>query len=306
MTVMWTEIKHLNETGNHASSITVCFYTTVSACFTRKQETLSRKWQTRGQRLDKGAVRGGGEKNSRVFFFFFIEAFCLRGIEGREAATPDRTYSSPPFSPCAPFCTAPWVWLSGPGPRPRPQKRDLARLSLHRGNKTRPRGCWRSALMGGPKGLAGWVKVQKPLRLILSWRIIKPQGEQQATITSVIIGSINNSSLLDFFCIGISKSGGRKVNVMLGILSFEHLDSESQNPQCNLFESVDMTQTLKTHMLKYKENINMTLNPFFMESKNKWGSKGIGLIWRHTEVEQTLWSQAGYGNAQWKRSQTMG
>lgn len=57
--------------------------------------------------------------------------------------------------------------------------------------------------MGGPVGPAGWVKVQKPLRLMLSWRIMEPRGEQQATTTSVITGSsINILSLLDFFCFG--------------------------------------------------------------------------------------------------------
>lgn len=81
------------------------------------------------------------------FFFFLVEAFFFwlrkvrlyRERKRREAAAPHRTYSSPPFCPCAPFCTAPWVWLSSPGPHPMPQKWDLARPSLHRGNRTRPK-----------------------------------------------------------------------------------------------------------------------------------------------------------------------
>lgn len=82
------------------------------------------------------------------FFFFWLRKVRLyRERKRREAAAPHRTYSSPPFCPCAPFCTAPWVWLSSPGPHPMPQKWDLARPSLHRGNRTRPRGCWGTAVV---------------------------------------------------------------------------------------------------------------------------------------------------------------
>lgn len=33
-----------------------------------------------------------------------------------------------------------------------------------------------------------------------------------------------------------------------------------------------------------------------LESKNQWDSKEFRLIWQHTGVEETLWSQAGVGN----------
>lgn len=84
-------------------------------------------------------------KDHWIFFFSWSFFFWLRKVrlyrerKRREAAAPHRTYSSPPFCPCAPFCTAPWVWLSSPGPHPMPQKWDLARPSLHRGNRTRPK-----------------------------------------------------------------------------------------------------------------------------------------------------------------------
>lgn len=100
--------------------------------------------------IKRSSWRRRWKKTAKMFCLLiqgsFLEVRLYRERSRREAATPDRTYSSPPFSPCAPFCTAPWVWLSGPGPRPRPQKWDLARPSLHRGNKTRPRGCWETAL----------------------------------------------------------------------------------------------------------------------------------------------------------------
>lgn len=104
---------------------------------------------------DKQNKEQPGNEKKDIFYVFDFSLFGLaqeksgstKERRGREAAMPDRTYSSPPFSPCAPFCTVPWVWLSGPGPRPRPQKLDLARPFLHRGDKTRPRGCWGTALV---------------------------------------------------------------------------------------------------------------------------------------------------------------
>lgn len=102
-----------------------------------KRSSWRRRWEKTAKRKNCLLIQGS---------FLEVRLYRERRKRRREAATPDRTYSSPPFSPCAPFCTAPWVWLSGPGPHPRPQKWDLARPSLHRGNKTRPRGCWETAL----------------------------------------------------------------------------------------------------------------------------------------------------------------
>lgn len=101
------------------------------------------------------------EKKKAQIFWFSFEALFLaelrkvrlnRERRRREAATPSRTYSSPPFSPCAPFCTAPWVWLSGPGPHPRPQKWDLARPSLHRGEQNQTERLLRNCPAWGPRG----------------------------------------------------------------------------------------------------------------------------------------------------------
>lgn len=113
----------------------------------KEQSTGKKKVQKEGKEED--------EKQGRLFLW--VEAVfwgaelrkvrLYRERKRREALVPHRTYSSPPFSPCAPFCTAPWVWLSRLGPHPRPQKWDLARPSLHRGNKTRPRGCWGNTLV---------------------------------------------------------------------------------------------------------------------------------------------------------------
>lgn len=92
---------------------------------------------------------------------------------GREAATPDRTYSSPPFSPCVPFCTAPWVWLSGPGPHPRPQKWDLARPSLYRGTKPDQEAVEELPCGVAPVAWQGGEGTECPLRFILSRRFLK-------------------------------------------------------------------------------------------------------------------------------------
>lgn len=137
---------------------------------------------------DRGIKRDEEKKNTqgRCVCFWF-EAFWLNSRKsgstkrgrGREAATPDRTYSSPPFSLCAPFCTAPWVWLSGPGPHPRPQKWDLARPCLHRGNKTRPRGCWGTALVEARAAWQGRCRAETSLlRLVLPRRFPKPPREK--------------------------------------------------------------------------------------------------------------------------------
>lgn len=160
----WCEYKENISTGQkkHASSIIVCLLGRKIKCmfskFTTRQKRHSvwnekdRAMPSRGHKKEQ--LRKEMRKNSEdILFlswgFFFLAELrkvrLYRERRRREAATPDRTYSSPPFSPCAPFCTAPWVWLSGPGPHPRPQW-DLARPSLHRGNKTRPRRCWGTAL----------------------------------------------------------------------------------------------------------------------------------------------------------------
>lgn len=74
--------------------------------------------QRRGQSNAKGKDRNmnqlekGNEKIKSEEICFWFEAFELKSGEAlqrekREAAKPDGTYSSPPFSPCVPFCTAP-------------------------------------------------------------------------------------------------------------------------------------------------------------------------------------------------------
>lgn len=71
-----------------------------------KVETITKrsKWR-RWKRIQ------GRSLNFEVEAFFFLvelRKFRLyRERKRREAAAPRRTYSSPPFCPCAPFCTAP-------------------------------------------------------------------------------------------------------------------------------------------------------------------------------------------------------
>lgn len=151
----------------HASSIIVCLLGRKIKCmfskFTTRQKRHSvwnekdRAMPSRGHKKEQ--LRKEMRKNSEdILFLSWVFLAELRKVRlyretrRREAATPDRTYSSPPFSPCAPFCTAPWVWLSGPGPHPRPQW-DLARPSLHRGEQNQTETLLRNCPVWGPRGL---------------------------------------------------------------------------------------------------------------------------------------------------------
>lgn len=179
------------------------------------QRSFSMK-EVRGQR---GITRKWG-KTIKMFWFWF-EAFRLNSEKvrlyeerrGREAAMPNGTYSSPPFSPCAPFCTAPWVWLSGPGPRPRPQKSDLGRLFLHKRNKTRPRGCWGTAQAEEIWAWQTLPKVSQHFRRVS--RVAEKLEAELAGLSwfSLSLSMHQGDSLYDFSSIGTNELMPHVINI---------------------------------------------------------------------------------------------
>lgn len=76
------------------------------------------KGRTKGQNKERRSKTKETEKKTegdekselKLLFFFLVElrkVRLYRERKRREAAAPRGTYSSPPFCPCAPFCTAP-------------------------------------------------------------------------------------------------------------------------------------------------------------------------------------------------------